>query len=81
MGRLSLTHSVSAGFDYALVGPEHAWLHDEKRAEYVCALMRGVGAAVRLAARRASSRRLRVGACGGGGVRRAPDANGCRFSS
>jgi tryptophan synthase beta chain len=34
-GQISLTHSVSAGLDYALVGPEHAWLHDEGRAEYV----------------------------------------------
>jgi tryptophan synthase beta chain len=36
-GQISLTHSVSAGLDYASVGPEHAWLHDLKRAEYVCA--------------------------------------------
>jgi len=35
-GQVGLTHSVSAGLDYASVGPEHAWLHDEKRAEYVC---------------------------------------------
>jgi tryptophan synthase beta chain len=34
-GQVSLTHSVSAGLDYALIGPEHAWLHDAKRAEYV----------------------------------------------
>ncbi|HLW75348.1 MAG TPA: pyridoxal-phosphate dependent enzyme, partial [Bryobacteraceae bacterium] len=34
-GQVSLTHSVSAGLDYALVGPEHAWLHDQRRAEYV----------------------------------------------
>jgi tryptophan synthase beta chain len=34
-GQVSLTHSVSAGLDYALIGPEHAWLHDQKRAEYV----------------------------------------------
>ncbi len=34
-GQVSLTHSVSAGLDYALIGPEHAWLHDRKRAEYV----------------------------------------------
>ncbi len=34
-GQVSLTHSVSAGLDYALVGPEHAWLHDQHRAEYV----------------------------------------------
>ena len=36
-GQVSLTHSVSAGLDYALVGPEHAWLHDRGRAEYVSA--------------------------------------------
>jgi len=34
-GQVSLTHSVSAGLDYALVGPEHAWLHENHRAEYV----------------------------------------------
>jgi tryptophan synthase beta chain len=34
-GQVALTHSVSAGLDYALVGPEHAWLHDQHRAEYV----------------------------------------------
>ena len=33
-GQVALTHSVSAGLDYALVGPEHAWLHDRHRAEY-----------------------------------------------
>jgi tryptophan synthase beta chain len=33
-GQVALTHSVSAGLDYALVGPEHAWLHDNQRAEY-----------------------------------------------
>ncbi len=36
-GQIALTHSVSAGLDYALVGPEHAWLHDQGRAEYVSA--------------------------------------------
>jgi tryptophan synthase beta chain len=34
-GQVALTHSVSAGLDYALVGPEHALLHDSGRAEYV----------------------------------------------
>jgi tryptophan synthase beta chain len=34
-GQIASTHSVSAGLDYALVGPEHAWLHDQRRAEYV----------------------------------------------
>jgi tryptophan synthase beta chain len=33
-GNIELTHSVSAGLDYAAVGPEHAWLRDEGRAEY-----------------------------------------------
>jgi tryptophan synthase beta chain len=33
-GQIALTHSISAGLDYALVGPEHAWLHDQHRAEY-----------------------------------------------
>jgi len=36
-GQVSLTHSVSAGLDYASVGPEHAALHDLGRAEYVSA--------------------------------------------
>jgi tryptophan synthase beta chain len=34
-GQVSLTHSVSAGLDYASVGPEHAMLHDSGRARYV----------------------------------------------
>jgi tryptophan synthase beta chain len=33
-GNIELTHSVSAGLDYAAVGPEHAWLHERRRAEY-----------------------------------------------
>ncbi|MBV8673515.1 MAG: tryptophan synthase subunit beta [Acidobacteriaceae bacterium] len=36
-GQVSLTHSVSAGLDYASIGPEHAALHDSGRAEYVSA--------------------------------------------
>jgi len=34
-GQIATTHSVSAGLDYPAIGPEHAWLHDEGRAEYV----------------------------------------------
>jgi tryptophan synthase beta chain len=34
-GQISSTHSVSAGLDYASVGPEHAMLHDSGRASYV----------------------------------------------
>ena len=33
-GQIQSTHSVSAGLDYAAVGPEHAWLRDEGRVEY-----------------------------------------------
>jgi tryptophan synthase beta chain len=33
-GNIESTHSVSAGLDYAAVGPEHAWLHEQGRAEY-----------------------------------------------
>ena len=34
-GQVVGTHSVSAGLDYASIGPEHAWLRDGKRAEYI----------------------------------------------
>ncbi len=34
-GNIELTHSISAGLDYAAVGPEHAWLRDLGRSEYV----------------------------------------------
>jgi tryptophan synthase beta chain len=34
-GQIIETHSISAGLDYPGVGPEHAWLHDIGRAEYV----------------------------------------------
>ena len=37
VGQIQLTHSVSAGLDYAAVGPEHAWLRDASRAEYTYA--------------------------------------------
>ncbi len=36
-GQILETHSVSAGLDYPGVGPEHAWLKDTGRAEYVVA--------------------------------------------
>jgi tryptophan synthase beta chain len=50
-GQVSLTHSVSAGLDYALVGPEHAWLHDQGRAEYTSATDAEALAAARLLSR------------------------------
>ena len=49
-GQIQLTHSVSAGLDYAAVGPEHAWLRDEKRVEYTYATDdRALEAFIRLA--------------------------------
>ena len=33
-GQIQLTHSISAGLDYAAVGPEHAWLRDQGRVQY-----------------------------------------------
>ncbi|HEX8722284.1 MAG TPA: tryptophan synthase subunit beta [Pyrinomonadaceae bacterium] len=36
-GQIASTHSVSAGLDYPSIGPEHAFLHDEGRVEYVSA--------------------------------------------
>jgi tryptophan synthase beta chain len=37
-GQIDLTHSVSAGLDYAAVGPEHAFYHDSGRIEYTYAV-------------------------------------------
>ena len=50
-GQIALTHSVSAGLDYAMIGPEHAWLHDEHRAEYTAASDADALAAARLLSR------------------------------
>jgi tryptophan synthase beta chain len=36
-GQIAMTHSVSAGLDYPSIGPEHAWMRDTGRAEYVAA--------------------------------------------
>jgi tryptophan synthase beta chain len=36
-GNIELTHSISAGLDYAAVGPEHAWLRQQGRTEYAYA--------------------------------------------
>jgi len=36
-GQVAETHSISAGLDYPAVGPEHAWLRDQLRAEYTYA--------------------------------------------
>ena len=36
-GQIQEAHSISAGLDYPGIGPEHSWLHDIKRVEYVSA--------------------------------------------
>jgi tryptophan synthase beta chain len=49
MGQVSTTHSISAGLDYAGVGPEHAMLHDSGRVEYVpCSDQDALNACVKL---------------------------------
>lgn len=49
-GQAALTHSVSAGLDYVLIGPEHALLHDQGRAEYTsCSDADALAAAQKLA--------------------------------
>jgi tryptophan synthase beta chain len=50
-GQIATTHSVSAGLDYPAVGPEHAWLADQHRAEYTAIGDEAAIAAARLLAR------------------------------
>jgi tryptophan synthase beta chain len=50
-GQIALTHSVSAGLDYAMIGPEHAWLHDEQRASYTAVSDQQALSAARLLSR------------------------------
>ena len=50
-GQIAATHSVSAGLDYPAIGPEHAWLHDQGRAEYVSATDSEALDALKLSAR------------------------------
>jgi tryptophan synthase beta chain len=49
-GQIATTHSVSAGLDYPSIGPEHAWLADAGRAEYVAASDQEALAATKLLA-------------------------------
>jgi tryptophan synthase beta chain len=50
-GQISTTHSISAGLDYPAIGPEHAWLADQRRAEYAAVSDVAALAAARLLAR------------------------------
>ncbi|MGH9743639.1 MAG: tryptophan synthase subunit beta [Candidatus Acidiferrum sp.] len=50
-GQIATTHSISAGLDYPAIGPEHAWLADEGRAEYSAVSDRAALEAARLLSR------------------------------
>jgi tryptophan synthase beta chain len=50
-GQIAATHSVSAGLDYPAIGPEHAWLADQGRAEYAAVSDAAALDAARLLAR------------------------------
>jgi tryptophan synthase beta chain len=50
-GQIATTHSISAGLDYAAVGPEHAWLADQGRAEYTAVMDDEAIAAAKMLAR------------------------------
>src|ERR1700734_757493 len=51
-GQVATTHSVSAGLDYPAVGPEHAWLAEQRRAEYTAVSDEAALEAARTLARR-----------------------------
>ncbi len=79
-GQVSLTHSVSAGLDYALVGPEHAWLRDQNRAEYVsCSDAAALEAAKMLSRTEGIIPALESSHAVAEAVRRAPSAKGDIF--
>jgi tryptophan synthase beta chain len=79
-GQVALTHSVSAGLDYALVGPEHAWLHDRHRAEYTSVGDAGaLAAAVKLARTEGIIPALESAHAVAEALRRAPSASGELF--
>jgi len=79
-GQVSLTHSVSAGLDYAMIGPEHALLHDQHRAEYVAASdAEAVAAAVQLSRVEGIIPALESAHAVAEAVRRAPAAAGKIF--
>jgi tryptophan synthase beta chain len=60
-GQVATTHSVSAGLDYASVGPEHAMLHDSGRATYTSATdAEALAATSRWRGRRGFCRRWRA---------------------
>ena len=79
-GQIALTHSVSAGLDYAMIGPEHAWLHDRNRAEYTAASdAEALAAASRLSRTEGIIPALESAHAVAEAIKRAPDAQGKTF--
>jgi tryptophan synthase beta chain len=79
-GQIALTHSMSAGLDYAMIGPEHAWLHDRNRAEYTAATdAEALAAAVRLARTEGIIPALESAHAVAEAIKRAPTAGGQLF--
>jgi tryptophan synthase beta chain len=79
-GQIALTHSVSAGLDYASVGPEHALLHDLHRAEYVSASDKeALDAATTLSRTEGIIPALESAHCVHEAIKRAPDSGGQIF--
>jgi tryptophan synthase beta chain len=79
-GQVATTHSVSAGLDYASVGPEHAWLHDRRRAEYVSRNdAEALAAALMLSRTEGLIPALESSHAAAEAIRRAPEAKGQVF--
>ena len=79
-GQVALTHSVSAGLDYAMIGPEHAWLNDRHRAEYTSATdAEALSAAMKLARTEGIIPALESAHAVAEVIKRAPSAPGAVF--
>lgn len=79
-GQIALTHSVSAGLDYASVGPEHAWLRDRGRVEYTsCSDADAIAAVKTLSHLEGIIPALESAHAVAEAIRRAPQAKGQAF--
>ena len=79
-GQIALTHSVSAGLDYASVGPEHAWLRDRGRVEYTsCSDADAIAAVKTLSHLEGIIPALESAHAVAEAIRRAPQAEGQAF--
>ena len=79
-GQVSLTQSISAGLDYAMVGPEHAQLYDQGRAHYAsCSDADALAAALRLSRTEGIIPALESSHAVAEAIRQAPEAKGQLF--